>query len=42
MKKSNKKARVSLSGGDLEVELLLNNHIYITGPAVTVFAGQIA
>lgn len=30
-----------LKGGDLEIEWAANNHVYMTGPAVTVFEGTI-
>jgi diaminopimelate epimerase len=31
---------VHLPGGDLDVEWANNNHVYMTGPATTVFAAQ--
>lgn len=36
-----KQATVELLGGDLYIEWNENNHIYMTGPAVTVFEGSI-
>jgi diaminopimelate epimerase len=40
-KKLERKAVISLSGGDLELEWNAeNNHIYMTGDAVTVFEGE--
>lgn len=38
---SDKKVTVSLAGGDLIIEWAPNNHVYMTGPAVEVFEGQI-
>ncbi|MBF0327950.1 MAG: diaminopimelate epimerase [Nitrospirae bacterium] len=38
---SDKTVTVSLSGGDLIIEWAPNNHVYMTGPAVEVFEGQI-
>ena len=36
------KVKVKLLGGDLEIEWNKdNNHIYMTGPAVTVFEGEL-
>jgi diaminopimelate epimerase len=41
-KKSGRKNIVHLLGGDLEIEWDENdNHVYMTGPAVTVFEGEI-
>lgn len=37
---TNRKVKVELLGGNLEIEWKLNNHIYMTGPAVTVFKGE--
>ena len=37
---TNKKVTVKLLGGNLEVEWKKDNHIYMTGPAVTVFKGE--
>ncbi|MDD2525705.1 MAG: diaminopimelate epimerase, partial [Bacteroidales bacterium] len=34
-------ATVRLLGGDLKIEWRENGHIYMTGPAVTVFTGEI-
>lgn len=40
--KSNRKNTVHLLGGDLEIEWNeKDNHVYMTGPAVTVFEGEI-
>ncbi|MDR0427804.1 MAG: diaminopimelate epimerase [Dysgonamonadaceae bacterium] len=40
--KLNRKAEISLSGGDLELDWKENNnHVLMTGPAVTVFEGEI-
>jgi diaminopimelate epimerase len=40
-KKLERKATISLSGGDLNLEWNVeNNHIYMTGDAVTVFEGE--
>ncbi len=36
-----KKTTVHLRGGDLLIEWAGNNHVYMTGPAVTVFEGQV-
>lgn len=36
---SEKKATIHLRGGDIEAEWKDNNHIYMTGPAVTVYEG---
>ncbi|MDR1672165.1 MAG: diaminopimelate epimerase [Bacteroidales bacterium] len=38
--KSERKATVSLAGGDLTVEWRDNNRVYMTGNAVTVFRGE--
>jgi diaminopimelate epimerase len=35
-----RKALVHLPGGDLEIEWAADNHVYMTGPATTVFEGQ--
>ncbi len=40
-KKSANKAKVNLPGGVLEIELAPDSHIYLTGPAETVFSGKI-
>lgn len=37
---TDKKVRVELLGGNLEVEWKPNNHVHMTGPAVTVFKGE--
>ena len=39
--KSRNKARLTLPGGILEVELTSDSHVYITGPAEKVFEGEI-
>jgi diaminopimelate epimerase len=36
-----RKATVHLRGGDLLIEWAENNHVYMTGPAVDVFEGQV-
>ncbi len=36
-----RKATVHLPGGDLEIEWAANNHVYMTGPATTVFSGEL-
>ncbi len=41
-KKSANKAKLKLPGGVLEAELARDNSIYLTGPAETVFSGEIA
>jgi diaminopimelate epimerase len=38
---TNKKVTVHLAGGDLIIEWIDNNHVYMTGPAVEVFDGRI-
>ena len=38
---SERRALVHLPGGDLEIEWANNNHVYMTGPATTVFAGKL-
>jgi len=40
-KRANRKATVSLLGGDLEIEWAKDNHVYMTGNAVEVFEGSI-
>lgn len=37
---TDKKVSVQLLGGNLEIEWKPNNHVYMTGPAVTVFKGE--
>ena len=37
---TNRKVNVELLGGNLGVEWKSNNHIYMNGPAVTVFKGE--
>jgi diaminopimelate epimerase len=39
--KSPRKALVHLPGGDLEIEWAENDHVYMTGPAATVFTGEL-
>lgn len=36
-----RKVMVHLQGGDLEIEWGDNNHVYMTGPATTVFSGTV-
>ena len=36
---NDRRALVHLPGGDLDIEWATNNHIYMTGPATTVFEG---
>ena len=38
---NNRRALVHLPGGDLDIDWAQNGHIYMTGPATTVFNGQI-
>lgn len=38
---ANRKVTVRLKGGELIIEWLTNNHVYMTGPAVEVFEGRI-
>jgi len=37
---TNRKVTVRLKGGELVIEWLANNHVYMTGPAVEVFEGR--
>jgi diaminopimelate epimerase len=37
----NRKALVHLPGGDLDIEWAQNDHVYMTGPATTVFSGTL-
>lgn len=37
---TDKKVTVRLKGGELVIEWLANNHVYMTGPAVEVFEGR--
>lgn len=37
---ADRKATLHLSGGDLQIEWGNDNHIYMTGPAVTVYEGE--
>jgi diaminopimelate epimerase len=39
--KSPRNALVHLPGGDLEIEWAENDHVYMTGPAATVFTGEL-
>jgi diaminopimelate epimerase len=39
--RSERKATVHLPGGDLEIEWADDGRVYMTGPAVTVFEGQL-
>ncbi|MCR4441168.1 MAG: diaminopimelate epimerase [Peptococcaceae bacterium] len=41
-KKTGRKARIQLPGGFLDVEWAKNNHVYMTGPAMEVFRGEIS
>ncbi|HEX8550891.1 MAG TPA: diaminopimelate epimerase [Abditibacteriaceae bacterium] len=36
-----RRALVHLPGGDLEIEWSTNNHVFMTGPATTVFSGEL-
>lgn len=36
-----RRALVHLPGGDLDIEWAANNHVFMTGPATTVFSGQL-
>lgn len=38
--RTGRSATVHLRGGDLQIEWAENNHVYMTGPAVTVFEGE--
>ncbi len=40
-KKSGRKATLRLPGGSLDIELAKGNHVYLTGPAETVFSGSL-
>lgn len=40
-KKAEKKAKIHLPGGTLEIEWAADNHVYMTGPAQEVFVGEI-
>lgn len=37
---NDRRALVHLPGGDLDIEWAANNHVYMTGPATTVFSGE--
>ena len=39
---TDRKMRVQLRGGSLEMEWADNNHVYMTGPAVEVFSGELS
>ena len=39
--KDQRNALVHLPGGDLEIEWAENDHVYMTGPAATVFTGEL-
>ena len=39
-KRTDRKILAHLPGGDLELEWALDNHVYMTGPAVEVFTGE--
>ncbi len=39
--RSGREATIELPGGDIDVRWAEDNHVYMTGPAVEVFAGQI-
>lgn len=39
--KDERNALVQLPGGDLEIEWAENDHVYMTGPAATVFTGEL-
>ena len=41
LKNTERRALVHLPGGDLDVEWAQNNHVYMTGPAATVFEGTL-
>jgi diaminopimelate epimerase len=36
-----RRALAQLPGGDLDIEWASNNHVYMTGPATTVFEGEL-
>lgn len=38
---SDRSALVQLPGGDLNIEWAANNHVFMTGPATTVFSGEL-
>lgn len=38
---NDRSALVHLPGGDLQIEWAANNHVYMTGPATTVFEGEL-
>jgi diaminopimelate epimerase len=38
---ADRRARVQLPGGDLDIEWAQNDHVYMTGPATTVFEGTL-
>ena len=39
--KAGRSCTVKLIGGDLQVEWAENNHVFLTGPAVDVFSGEV-
>jgi diaminopimelate epimerase len=39
--RTGREATIELPGGDLEIRWAEDNHVYMTGPAIEVFAGQI-
>jgi diaminopimelate epimerase len=39
--RADRKATVHLPGGDLQIEWAEDGHVYMTGPAVTVFEGEL-
>ena len=41
LKNAERRALVHLPGGDLDIEWASNNHVYMTGPATTVFSGTL-
>lgn len=40
--RAQRKATVQLLGGELEIEWAEDNHVYMTGPAVEVFSGELS
>lgn len=40
-KKTGRKAKIHLPGGDLIIEWAENNHVYMTGPATLSFSGEV-
>ncbi len=39
--RAERKALVSLPGGDLEIEWAASNHVFMTGPAAMVYQGSV-